>query len=512
LTDEIENGTTGEHDDPLSQASEVPTWVRRLAEIVSAPEYERWAVQVAATGGCSAPVHLVGEAQVIDQSTGEVLHIYRTADEPTGHLLVPCGNRRASVCVACSETYRRDVFQVIRAGLSGGKGVSDQVSSHPRVFATLTAPSFGSVHTRRERNGATVACRPRRNRPICGHGLPDHCRLRHAYDDPLLGQPLCADCYDYVGAVLWQAHASKLWHRFTLELRRELARQAGMPRREFNKKVRPAFAKVAEYQRRGLVHFHAVMRLDGVGGHDDPPPGWATSELLAAAIPEAARHVTVTSPDPNGGSRGFGWGDQIDVRPILVQGGEGLRDEAVAGYVAKYATKGAEASGTVDRRLSCRHCDGVGRVPVYGGAAICKRCGGLGTNDGLDLDSLPASDHARRMIRTCWDLGAIPDLADLRLRPWAHMLGFRGHFATKSRRYSTTLGALRQVRADHRTAESRARLGLPSPDTTLVLAHWRFAGQGYNETQQVLADHIGQRVQTARAIAAEQDDGREDCA
>ena len=34
------------------------------------------------------------------------------------------------------------------------------------------------------------------------------------------------------------------------------------------------------------------------------------------------------------------------------------------------------------------------------------------------------------------------------------MLGFRGHFSTKSRRYSTTLGALRQARADYRAAQA----------------------------------------------------------
>jgi hypothetical protein len=31
-------------------------------------------------------------------------------------------------------------------------------------------------------------------------------------------------------------------------------------------------------------------------------------------------------------------------------------------------------------------------------------------------------------------IGAIPELADLKLADWAHMLGFRGHFSTKSRR------------------------------------------------------------------------------
>ena len=40
-----------------------------------------------------------------------------------------------------------------------------------------------------------------------------------------------------------------------------------------------------------------------------------------------------------------------------------------------------------------------------------------------------------------------PSSRDLRLAAWAHMLGFRGHFSTKSRAYSITLGALRADRA-----------------------------------------------------------------
>lgn len=59
------------------------------------------------------------------------------------------------------------------------------------------------------------------------------------------------------------------------------------------------------------------------------------------------------------------------------------------------------------------------------------------------------------------------------------MLGFRGHFSTKSRRYSTTLGALRQVRADYRARQERPERGLSedlddSEASTLVLAHWTY--------------------------------------
>ena len=57
------------------------------------------------------------------------------------------------------------------------------------------------------------------------------------------------------------------------------------------------------------------------------------------------------------------------------------------------------------------------------------------------------------------------------------MLGFRGHFSTKTRPYSTTLGALRAARADHQRAHHADQL--PHGDTVLIVAHWRFVGLGH---------------------------------
>ena len=61
------------------------------------------------------------------------------------------------------------------------------------------------------------------------------------------------------------------------------------------------------------------------------------------------------------------------------------------------------------------------------------------------------------------------------------MLGFRGHFSTKSRTYSTTLGALRADRAAHQREQAIAAGLLPDLDseTTLVLTDWHFAGRGH---------------------------------
>jgi Replication initiator protein, pSAM2 len=92
---------------------------------------------------------------------------------------------------------------------------------------------------------------------------------------------------------------------------------------------------------------------------------------------------------------------------------------------------------------------------------------------------LPVSEHARRLIAARLRLGKLPELEGLRLAAWAHMLGFRGHFSTKSRHYSTTFGALRAERAQHQRdhAPTESLWPVPDDDTTLVMAHWRFAGQ-----------------------------------
>ncbi|WP_329166655.1 replication initiation protein [Streptomyces sp. NBC_01717] len=411
--------------------------------------------QLRGLGGCTTPIRLDGQRTDIHPATGEILGELHSSDLPAGNLLVRCNNRRATRCAACAETYRRDTYQLITAGLRGGKGTPEQVATHPRVFATFTAPSFGPVH----------------NQPASGRC---RCGTQHPDDAPQLGTPLAPTAYDYEAAVLWNAHASKIWSRFSIYLRREVAKRAGLSQRAFADHARVSFAKVAEYQRRGAIHFHAVIRLDGPDGGDTPPPAWATSDLLADAIRAAVTAADVPGPVIDGRAHTFTFGRQLDIRPIRTadfDGGTELTERAVAAYIAKYATKGAEtATGTLDRPIKFL----------------------------AELARMPLTDHARQMIRTAWTLGARTDLAELRLRAWAHMLGFRGHFSTKTRRYSTTLGALRAARAEWRRLQAVIARGDETPvpadpdsdETTLVLAHWSFAGTGLTRGEEWLAASI----------------------
>jgi hypothetical protein len=65
------------------------------------------------------------------------------------------------------------------------------------------------------------------------HGRPVACNERHSADDPRLGEPICRDCYDHTGSVLFNALAPELWRRFTIRLRRVLARNCGLTSRNW---------------------------------------------------------------------------------------------------------------------------------------------------------------------------------------------------------------------------------------------------------------------------------------
>jgi hypothetical protein len=282
----------------------------------------------------------------------------------------------------------------------------------------------------------------------------------------MVGQPLCANCYDYAGHVLWHAHASKLWDRFVIDVRRRLASSVGFAQSRLADHARLSFARVAEYQKRAAVHVHCVIRLDGPNGPDDEPPAWGTAELLTEAVHAAARRVLILTPySPAVGELTLRWGVQVDVRSLRADG-DGPDDDAVAAYVAKYVTKGASETGAgLDHRVT--------------------------TWD--DIDTAPLNDHVRALMQTCWRLGGLTEFESLHLRAWTHTLGYRGHILTKSRAYSTTYAALRAERAHH-----VGHADIPDTDTE---RHWRYVGSGHTPGAALMAAGIADDIALNREIA-----------
>lgn len=203
-------------------------------------------------------------------------------------------------------------------------------------------------------------------------------------------------------------------------------------------------------------------RSSGSTVQTDPPhrhpPGPASASSALPSL-SALKTIRVTSPAASTlPARTLAWGTEHDIRPITTSGE--LTDTKVAAYVAKYATKAAECTGTLDRPITSAD----------------------------RLAALPVSTHARRLIAECLRIGQLPEFADLRLTAWAHMLGFRGHFSTKSRRYSITLTALRTARATHQRQLAIAAGLVPDlaaiPGTVLVLSTWSFHGRGHPPPRQ----------------------------
>ena len=310
---------------------------------------------------------------------------------PTGCIYVPCGDRRASVCPPCAETYRADTYQLIRAGLVGGKGVPD-IRRRPsgRVRHPHRALLRARPHPQREpqhREGRARAGCAATSPPARTAGARLH-------RPPHRGRPL-----HWAGRSAWTATTTPPTSSGTpgpvnsgaapsspsTRALRPLERAHGV-------KLRVSYGKVAEYQRRGVVHFHALIRLDlrrprrpGCRYSRHPPgsPPPTSGELVAAAV-TATRFLTPDYADTRH-SWPIEWGRQLDIRPVTprrpLTARRTCRTEAVAAYLAKYATKATEPTG----------------LPVTG------RMNGETAEHYADPDT-----HLGRLIAYAWQLGSLP--------------------------------------------------------------------------------------------------------
>jgi hypothetical protein len=441
--------------------------------------WDSWLSHVAGAAGCSNPIRLAGDLHKVNEATGQILSARTTATMPDGVIYKACGTRRASLCPTCAKTYQHDAFHLVRSGMTGGKGVPETVTSHPALFVTLTAPAFGPVHTRSlTASGKVRPCHARRDADTCPHGIRLACHTRHDESAGQIGQPLCLDCYDHDAQVVWNIASGELWRRTRINIDRGLSRLAkahGIAPAS----VRLRYVKVAEFQRRGAIHFHTLIRLDGrspiAGDVVIPPPAAIGADDIAAIVTEAAASTHFRTAEHEERPEGWliRWGAQVDVRQIELGNGE-LTENHAAGYLAKYATKATEDTGHLSARLD------ETTVHFYAD---------------------PQGDHIARLIAACWDLGRQGG-EWIRLRRWAHMLGFGGHFMTKARAWSTTFGALRDARAQW--IRCQHEVDTEPAETTVLVNYLRYDGTGWHTAADALmASSAAARAREQRQIARE---------
>jgi len=149
--------------------------------------------------------------------------------------------------------------------------------------------------------------------------------------------------------------------------------------------------------------------------------------------------------------------------------GEELSPGQVAAYVAKYSCKAShEQITTRDTDPDRWRERGVPEQLVQMAAAALRLCQRSGLRE---------------------------------LGRWVHMLGFRGHFVTKSRGYSTNLGELRAARAAYRAQQDKPPDDgeIHDDDSTAVMAFWQYLGCGYlNPGDVLLAAGVEASLRIAR--------------
>ena len=295
-----------------------------------------------------------------------------------------------------------------------------------------------------------------------------------------MGQPLCRDCYDCESHLVWQWWAPELWGRFTIDLRRALARDLAVPESRLAELVTVQYAKVAEYQQRGIVHFHALIRLDdprpGTGTTATtagfaPAPSGLTAGLLARLVEQAAAGVSFDAPPLHAGDvvRGLLFGTRLDARPVATarrtdDPDRPLTPEQVAGYLAKYATSPPPTPRTPTATTRGGSAPPSSPSPTGSAptpAVTASRCGSTRTG--------------------CCSSGGTCSASAATSPPSPAATPRRsGSSAAPGVRYERALAAANREGRTLDVRELDDLLDTAAEETTLVIGHWTYAGTGWD--------------------------------
>lgn len=302
---------------------------------------------------------------------------------------VRCGSRIKSRCPSCAELYRKDWSAIARSGVFDGP-----VQDFRFFLLTLTAPSFGAVHrVPRSADGRQARCR-------CGS-------LHSVADAALRGVPLDPRTYDYAGQVAWNRDGGLLWDRTRKRLR--------------DRWDSLEFFIVREWQDRGVLHMHALLRI-AVG---EAP---RSSELgLAARTAEATSKV-------DGSMVRWGTQFQCDEFPVSVEGARAIW------YLSKalnYVMKDVTLAGMGGRNPAWEHLAALeAAARAMKCCAVCDPAKCLRRlHNNLGSRSHVVSASRRTKYRTGWSFSGLTRTVQRRLRrEWAQAQASDGKSAADAAR------------------------------------------------------------------------------
>ena len=326
-----------------------------------------------------------------------------------------CGTRREALCPHCATVYRRDAFSVVRSGMLDEHG--DLVGL---TFLTLTAPGseeFGAVHSRRMKYY--------QDKRRCPTHFGCECGAWHEEGSAVLGQPLDPLAYDYEKAARWNALSARL---FSVTIQK-LARLVFGTDAKGKPLGKLEYIRVAEYQRRGLIHFHILVR------------GFIDERDFHALVRGGARKDGKSIRKVSHG--GISWGKQCHLTHIRPGGkfGVGAYLVKVVGYAVKSTGDELDHGGLMGykmRRAAPSTCACTWEVPCD--AALGRGFGHKG----------------RQVCR--------------RHRLAENGYGYLGHTLSKSRTWGTTFREVRGKRAQFVASAKPATMALSTFEKAMTLA------------------------------------------
>ena len=347
-----------------------------------------------------------------------------------------CGATRWSDCTYCASLYAEDVRHLMHVGATA-KG---REHAYDVIFLTLTAPSFGLVHTAAAFSFEDELFDGGQKRLTeddkrCG------CKKLHRPKEGLQGCPRFPAKYDYVGQVRFNANLSGLWDAFLKSLNKKLKR---------NGMVGTApFVRVLELQSRLALHVHAVLLVpryvvEAMGGEEG-----FKKELEDSAT---------VGYNPRDGGAPIHWGKQKKTIVHQALDPDASDEEktkwlsqrsGMLKYLAKYASKGL---GVNHSKLSWPQKAHLKRL-----ADVARRMVSAEKQEALSRIDEDDPDRVLKEARVHWKYYRIAESG-----------GCRARVFTKNRAWTTeTLQDRRSDRAKHRVEEASSEasddVAVPEP-------------------------------------------------
>ena len=238
-----------------------------------------------------------------------------------------CGSRRKDKCEPCSIIWKRDAYFAL---ISPSKEHKSSLT-----FITLTAPGvwfFGQTHTAQWNNKASERC---------------FCRAYHQPDDEIVGTPVEPNDFDYDKVVEFNNKVSRLT-TVTLQkiyrlLLTDLNRNSISSTKKTIKDVRLPTARVMEWQERGILHVHIIVR------------GFIPTYIIENAVNGSPATTNRRRIEPTTFQH-QGWGTQVNVKHL--NSADSNQIGKLSSYVTKvvnYALKDVDTENVENSKIKSRY-------------------------------------------------------------------------------------------------------------------------------------------------------------